>query len=59
MVSVVIGFGFGFGFLSDSASGSPAAETFASLYVGEIWDASRPAATAARWTFGGGGIGTV
>jgi len=48
MVSVVIGFGFGFGFLSDSASGSPAAETFASLYVGEIWDAPGAAATAAR-----------
>jgi hypothetical protein len=52
-VVVVIGFGFGFGFLSASASGSSAAETFASLDVGEIRDASRAAATAARWTFGG------
>ena len=39
--------------LSASASGSPASKALASLYVGEIRDASRPAATAARWTFGG------
>ena len=53
MSSIVIGFGFGFGFLSASASGSPASEALASLYVGEIRDASSPAATAARWTLGG------
>ena len=54
MSSIVIGFGFGFGFLSASASGSPASKAFAAFDVGKTRDASSPAATAARWTFGGG-----